>query len=447
MKFELHPDAVAAFTAKATELLDAVRTRPSSPEADRVGYKPDVHVGFHLTEQDLRGPMEVFESDRYGGRMSRFIDQDGTFIGLDENSYPKLGKLAGSIHKTAAFRNAVSIRFAEDALFRWCLDRLRHPETVSAPEYVSREAEKAVRQIEVWVPIYALHIQSAFSVGGVTFKTITREMVDVWQQGVRDEAGNSAAVAYALDRRRKETQGLAAAVISVEAEPIRATEIAGDLADTAASLLRLFAPANFNPHEISSCVPLGSHEREGHHYLTVETGRITSETRGVTPRGTNPWIIDDRLLLEFQSAGLTAIGNLFAKHPKTPLEQTVFDALLLHSKAALVPNVPEKLLYMFAALESALLKNNSEAITQNVGERLAFLGGSDADSRIRIAKVVNEAYAVRSAFVHHGEQQVDYDVTEFMMAAWNGLHAIVGNTSKFKTKEDLLDTFERYKYR
>lgn len=111
MKFELHPDAVAAFTAKATELVDAVRTRASSPEADHVGYKPDVHVGFHLTEQDLRGPMEVFESDRYGRRVSRFIAQDGTFIGLDENSYPKLGKLAESIHKTAAFRNAISIRF------------------------------------------------------------------------------------------------------------------------------------------------------------------------------------------------------------------------------------------------------------------------------------------------------------------------------------------------
>jgi len=446
MKFEWHPDAAAVFTAKATELVDAVRARPSSPEADRVGYKPDVHVGFHLTEQDLRGPMEVFESDRYGKRVGRFIDQDGTFIGLDENSYPKLGKLAESIQKTAAFRNAVSTRFTEDALFHWCLERLRHPETVSAPEYISREAEQAVRQIEVWAPIYALHIQSAFSIGVVALKTITREMIDVWQQRVRDEDGNSAAIAYALDRRRKEIQGLAAAVISVEAEPIRAAEIAGELADTAASLLRLFAPANFDPHEISSCVPLGSHEREGHHYLIVEAGRITSETRGVTPRGTNPWVIDDRLLREFQSAGLTAISNLFTKHPKTPLEQTVFDALLLHSKAALVPSLPERLLYMFAALESALLKNESEAIAQNLGERLAFLAGSDADSRIRIAKVVKDAYAIRSAFVHHGKRQ-DYDLTEFMMAAWNGLHALVGNTSQFETKEDLLDTIERHKYR
>lgn len=140
-------------------------------------------------------------------------------------------------------------------------------------------------------------------------------------------------------------------------------------------------------------------------------------------------------------------GDLFAKEPKSELENVVLDALFLYSKASLVPETAEKLLYIFPALESILLLNESEAITQNIGERLAFLVGSDADSRLRVKKVVAEAYAVRSSFVHHGERVEDFDLTELLMAAWNGLHAMVGNAARFKTKEELLKTLERHKFR
>lgn len=448
MKFEIHPDAVAAFNTKAWELVDAVRVRPSSPKPQRGGcYKPGVHVGFHLTAEHLRGPIHFFQSDEYGNRINRFTEEQGTVVGLDEQAYPQLIRLAVSIQKIPAFCNSASVRFIEDVLFQWCLEAVQNRELISATEYVSRKAEWSVRPIEVWVPIYALHIQSEFSIGQVRFKTITREMVDIWQRGIREEAGDQPAIKFALDRKRTEIQGFAAAMVAVEAEPIRAQEIASELADTASSLLRFFAPASFSPRELSFCVPLGSHQRGGHHYLTVENGCISSETQGVSQRGTNPWVIDDALLRELQSAGLAEISALFSKQPKTAFDQTVFDALLLYSKAALVPEIAEKLLYIFAALESALLRNDSEPITQNIGERLAFLAGSDAESRIRIVKLVTEAYAVRSAFVHHGKRKDVCDLTDFMMCSWNGMNALVGNTARFRTKDELLDVIERHKYR
>ena len=443
----MHSDAVAAFNAKANELKDSIRVRSRSQQPERVGYKPNVHVAFHIGAEHLSGPMEFFRCDHHGNRTSRFIDEGTGVVGLDEQAYPNLIKLAVSIQRTGSFRNAVSVRFIEDTLFRWCLETLRNPETTAAIDCIIRRAEEKVRPIEVWVPIYALHTQSEFSLGQVQFKSITREMVDTWQNGVREKAGTNPAIAYALETQRKLIQGFAAAVSTVEAEPVRAYEIASELADTAASLLRFFAPANFDPQELSFCVPLGSHEREGHHYLIVENGQIATEIRGITPRGTNPWVIDEAALRELQAAGLAQISTLFAKDPKTQLEQTVFDALLLYSKAALVPHTSEKLLYMFTALESSLLRNSSEPITQNVGERVAFLAGGDADSRVRIAKLATEAYAVRSSFVHHGKRQEDYDLTEFMMCAWNAMHALVGNASRFRTKEELLDIIERHKYR
>lgn len=447
MKFDLHPDAIAVFTTQSQAIADRVCVKEQSPQSGKTGFKVDVFVGHALTADDLRGPVEVSSNDANGNRVSRFTTEGGKLIGLGDPDYSQLAKIARSIQKTPAFRNTVGVQFVEDALFRWCLKTCQQSSTQSVCDFIISEATLSVREIETWIPIYALHVQSAFNIGTVVFKTITREMLDVWQQGIRAEAGDSPKVGEALERRRKELQGLAAGVVSVVAEPHRAVEIASERIDSATALLRLFAPANFDPRQLSYCVPLGSHQREGHHYLTVKDGKIVGETRGVLPRGTDPWVIEDAVVREFQSSGLTAISDLFAKEPKSELENVVLDALFLYSKASLVAETAEKLLYIFPALESILLLNESEAITQNIGERLAFLVGSDADSRLRVKKVVAEAYAVRSSFVHHGERVEDFDLTELLMATWNGLHAMVGNAARFKTKEELLKTLERHKFR
>jgi hypothetical protein len=447
MNFDLHPDAVATFTAQAQVLAARIRVKDPAPQPTNTGFKVDVFVGHALTADDLRGPVEVSSQDANGNRVSRFTTDGGKLIGLGDPDYSQLAKLARSIQKTPAFRNTVGFQFVEDALFLWCLKRCQQSSTQSVCDFIISEATLNVREIETWIPIYALHVQSAFNIGAVVFKTITREMLDVWQQGIRAEAGDSPKVLEALERRRKELQGLAAGVVSVLAEPIRAAEIAAERVDSATALLRFFAPANFDARQLSYCVPLGSHQRQGHHYLTVKSGRIVGESRGVLLRGTDPWVIDDVLLREFQSSGLTAIGSLFAKEEKTQLETAVLDALFLYSKASLVPETAEKLLYIFAALESILLLNETEAITQNIGERLGFLVGGDADSRIRVKKMVAEAYAVRSSFVHHGRRIEEFDLQELLMAAWNGLHAMVGNAERFKTKDELLNTMERHKFR
>jgi hypothetical protein len=190
---------------------------------------------------------------------------------------------------------------------------------------------------------------------------------------------------------------------------------------------------------------MGRHQRQGSHFLVVSGNKIVGETKAIDPRGSEPWSIDQAAIREFLQSGLGEMGTLFEKEPKSQLEQAVFDALLLYSKGALVSSAPERLMYIFAALESVLLRNDNESITQNLGERLGFLVGTDADSRLLIKQHVAEAYGVRSSFIHHGRTDDDCDLTQFLLAAWDGLHALLGTTKHFKTKEQLLDEIERRK--
>jgi len=49
-----------------------------------------------------------------------------------------------------------------------------------------------------------------------------------------------------------------------------------------------------------------------------------------------------------------------------------------------------------------LLKNRTEPIQQNIGERLAFCIGN-VEQRKSVIQNVKKVYDIRSSFVHHGE--------------------------------------------
>jgi hypothetical protein len=446
MKFDLHPNAAAAFNEQGNVLAESVvleHTHTGDHPDQR--FRPDVYISGNLSAAEARGSLETSTVDQDGNKISRYVTEGSASIGFSEAAYSKLRKLAQSIHKADSFRSVISVQFVEDALFRWSVQKVKGHTTRTACEYVAAEAAASVCKEEIWVPVYGLHIQSAFSVGRVTFKTMTRLMIDVWHQGIKAKVPDNPKINFKLDRDKKELVGFAAATVQVEAEPVRATELARDLSDKAISLLRLFSAANFDPRQFSYCVPLGSHQRYGHHYMRVKDEQIVGDERGITSKGQFPWLIDNLMLKEINSC-LSVVGKLFERDPKTELEQSVFDALLLYSNAALVPTLADKLLYMFAALESVLLRDAKEPVTDTIAERLAYISADSPDTRIAAKRLVKKAYGVRSQFVHHGIRE-DSDLTDFFMAAWTGLMRMAERASHHRTKAELLDSIERYKYR
>jgi len=135
------------------------------------------------------------------------------------------------------------------------------------------------------------HVQSAFNIGTVVFKTITREMLDVWQQGIRAEAGDSPKVGEALERSGRSCRVSPQELFRWLPNRIEPSRLRASGLTLRTALLRLFAPANFDPRQLSYCVPLGSHQREGHHYLTVKTGKSLAKLgaccREVLTRGSS----------------------------------------------------------------------------------------------------------------------------------------------------------------
>ncbi len=153
----------------------------------------------------------------------------------------------------------VSVSFIKNSIFDWMRGKYLNEFSCPIIEYISRICEKKVTESEIWIPLAYTYIQSEVKIGKIILKTITKEMLNEWidrwdmVNGIKKKAKSEF-----MEEYQEKLQGLAAATISLYAEPQRANEIAIEEAEKAASILRIFSPGVFHPKVISCCTLIGN---------------------------------------------------------------------------------------------------------------------------------------------------------------------------------------------
>lgn len=431
MKLELHPEAAKNFNQKAEELLPELTARSRTVHHRPAGpLDPDVHVAANFTHENIIGDVQVQHVDYFGNEVAKTFEHGGELIGLFDESYKKLVRIAEGMQKSKTLRNTVSVTLLSDLIFNWVTLTYKSVPTAPMVKYVLGEGEKQIQDIEVWMPIFMLHVQSDLMIGRVTLRTITRKMIDEWRAGYLAQATEDAvpAVEEFILKQQGRLQGFAAATIKLSAEPTRASEIAFEEAEQAVSLLRFFSPANFHPQIVSYCALLGRQHIDSYKYLTVKDGKIDTYMSGTLDGSEPAWPLSTNKLAEIRAKGLDTLSDLLNKDKRSEFQEELLAALQLYSRSSLAKDIADRLVYTLVALESLFLKNSSEPIMDNISERMAFLAGSTVDERRAIISNVKKAYALRSSFVHHG-QRIGVDdlatLQEFMLMAWRCLQALI----------------------
>jgi hypothetical protein len=253
MPIEVHSEAAKSFDRKAEGLLAKLTPPPSPPRRGTAGgFKPDTHVSAAFTEEDIIGEVQATSQvvDRNGTEVGRYIEHGQGMVGLIGESFSELVRLAETMGKTPALRDTASTSFIVDSIFAWMQGRLAGSVESGVTESVLARCEEQIQEVELWLPIAWLNIESDIRLGRVTFRTISRRMIDEWQARIPAFEGpeTQARVQHALEQERHQLLGFAAAVVQTKAEPQRASEIAFAEAERAVSLLRFFSPANFSYH-------------------------------------------------------------------------------------------------------------------------------------------------------------------------------------------------------
>ncbi len=448
MIIDLHPDASKNFDNKANALLLELTSAPKTLyNMAECTSKPDIFVSAHLSEKDVIGEVESSQVDGFGNEVSKYFDAGDVLIGLKEDSYLKLKRLAEDMQRTKALTDRVSITFLIKNIFDWMRKKYKNCISLSMSEFVLKRCEEEINEFEVWIPVAQLHINSEIKLGKIMFKTITRDLIDSWSAAYKSKnPAHIVNIERYFDEKRKKIQGYATATIKLCAEPNRAWEIAREESEKAISLLRVFSPACFIPQAVSYCTMYGQQNIQSKLYLTFANGQRPAIVEGFSSPEVKLWQLDNALFTQIMPC-LILLDGVLIKENKTPFQDTSLDALSLYSKSSLFKTIEDKLIYILIALEYMLLKNENESIMQNIGERIAFFITTNSVERKRIVERTKTIYSLRSKFIHHGQNIDDIQkLQDFMFDAWRFFQNLILNINRFNTKEEFITKIEEVKF-
>lgn len=197
----------------------------------------------------------------------------------------------------------------------------------------------------------------------------------------------------------------------------------------------------------SYCALLGKENVEGVRYMEMEGVRVRSW--GEQPAGgrvLNWHLSDDDIRKYTGSLGFDNLNRLLALKTRTNFQDALLKALLLYSRSTREKDLAGRLVYMFAAIESILLRNDTESIQQNVGERMAFIIANTGDKRGAVIRNLKAVYALCSRFLHHGHTLDQLEtIRTFMLNAWMLFTRLAKHSGSFDTKEQLIEQLEARK--
>jgi hypothetical protein len=444
----MHPQASQNYNKKAEELLMCLRPAPDHLKPKDIPHNPNIHISHQFTQANIIVEMGYGWTEFTGNVAARAFGEGGQMIGLFDEDHTNLVRLAEAIQKSIIPRGVVSLGLLSELIFDWLKQQRRGASISMMTEYVLAECEKQIKEMEVWIPISLLYIESPFILGKITFRAITKAMVDDWENSAKaklTEPEESDSVKQFFERIRKEIQGLATATIKVQAEPRRAYEIAAEESEKAMNMLRIFTPANFHPSKICYSAPWGKQHQDSDRYLLVQDGKIIGHTSGFSDKSRVHWNLSNEELQMNIDAGLGVLSNLLKADRLTDFQKTVLEALFLYSRSSLAKQLSDRLVYILVALESVFLKDSNEPIQDNISLRMAYMQPISVEERRAITRNVRATYSLRSSFIHHGHSiSVDDIATlqEFVKNAWFSLQALIPLAATEITKEEFFNNLE-----
>ena len=446
MTIQLHPEAAKRFDELGEQLL--IKVAPEPPVLKIEGrFRPEIHPVMHIPQQDIIGDVGVTQSivDGTGEEVGRFFRNTVPRIGLIGDGFRALGDLSERFQRHGDLREVATFEFIRDVVFEWVEFTNKHQPVGALSAYVSKRINDEIKEFEIWVPLFQTYLESTIPMGPVILRKITREMMDEAEAKVKvPNAETAAAVRLAFARDRSAVQGCAAVVVRIRAEQNKAIDTSRQHAEVAAALLRFLSPANWTPKLRSHCVPLGSENVRRCAELFIENDSIKTYSRGVLD-STQPWVLSNSYLAQFPKL-LDRLSALWRENKRSPFQQDLYDVLLVYSRNSLAIEPADKLIYILVALESILLRNESEPIGQNVSERLAFLCANSLAARRATVANAKEVYRLRSAFVHHGQSIKDVEaLSTFALNAWTCFYNLIMTSEHYQTKDDLIVAIENRK--
>jgi hypothetical protein len=373
------------------------------------------------------------------------VDGKG-LVGVSGAAHEELGQIVTRLSSDRAYREAISREFFYRKAIDWLQARVAA--TSDLPDlvmFLEAAAQKATRRFQIWYPLPAADVTRPVQIGRTEFRRITKPMMDEYAERVSASATPKHEAAF--DRLRSRIQAATAACVEVEAEPIRADEIARAESEASIAVFRLACPAMLDIYQWAPLDPAFVDGFGGAFNLHVEDKRILAHNSALPERMCTQWLMrPDEMEHNFWK--IWAFGHNLIVADRNEFQELLLGAIIHYSKSVLKADPSERLLYVVTALESLLIKDSGEAILQNLRERMAVMMASDINARIKAMDDISKVYDIRSKFVHTALPVQDVAILAgFVEEAWATIFFLLNNYDKWATKIDFLRFVDSFKFR
>jgi len=390
--------------------------------------------------------------DYQGNETARYFQVSADkWLGIDGDNYQEIRKLSANLYKKREINDRIGKETLIKIVFDWMKTRCvsTQGEPLSFVEYLNESIQK-IENVKISIPIINMEIDLEFEVGKVRFEYMKKELFDeidakMKEKVVSKELPENEYTEF-VSKLRKDHQGKVVGTIHVKAETEKAIEIAEKEVDRAIVALKYFSPFAFVPRAAAIFGRKGMTwipSRE----IFVFTDTLPTIHQGLVGNQSLLFKIDGVLLAKLKAAGLAKLSELILKSDLSEFEELIFTALYTFSKAISQIDFHERLIFILSALEIVFLKDSGEPIQIHVGQRLGFLTSPEPDKRRETVLLVSDGYKIRSNYIHHGQENENYEIlSKLQRACWNALSIMINNHNKFKNKQEFMSYIEKLIY-
>lgn len=312
-------------------------------------------------------------------------------------------------------------------------------------EYIAIESENVIKEFTISIPIPFLNINTSMEIGTIKLDYYNEEFFNNYEKRLHEiEELDRNKISEVMSNLRRKYQGTVFSCIKIEAEENKAIEIAIEDTEKALTVLRFFSPSALIP-EIPSYLGRMGHTLLPSNYIFIfnDNDDCPVIREEIDDHRQHYWTLDESYLNIIREKGFHQAIEIIFKENKSEFEKCTINAIEIFCRATMSKDYYDKIVYSLVAAETLLLKNNSEGIQSNTGLRMSFVIKTNPDDRNEIRKLINNAYSRRSAFLHHGNKNIDRNLlSSLQMAVWDTIRMCLLNCKTYNTQIEFINYIE-----
>ena len=323
--------------------------------------------------------------------------------------------------------------------------------TSSAPETVTPLVAELLNWVEtyssrttVYIPLVGVEMQGIKTVklGPVTLVTMDEGEI------ARARSELAAPTVDTDLAALQELSGFVCAKMSVVADMTNAKLLAQAECDRIIDLLRYFIPWIY-PRSLRVMTGVQgniSHGARSRVILMVSsTGFVGGSWQATGPLDTLR--LTPKTLGQMIDVGVFSLAGLWEKPTRTPFEETLLDAVHWYANAQTELALEYEFLSLIICLETLFTRGPQEPVTVAVAEGVAFVLGSNRDTRMEFRDKMRSLYDTRSKIAHGGGASISKeDVEDLRDITAYVLLQLIRRREEFHDRQKLFAWLEEQKF-